>query len=1523
MTNLNQYIVRTVKVGDTIISDWNLPEGITLSQEIQLREKLIRFTIFVKNTGSTAQTVDLRYLWDVQIADNDGAPYTLPDGSTIVKEIEYISPPFSWWAAMDRPQPETTLTIFGSWVNRPNKLQFVYWEHVFGSFEFDYTVDPNFAFYDPPHTTYPESDSAVVMYWTGITLGPGQETNVASYYGKIKTPFPQKLERGTKASILSKKVLTLVPLNEREDYSSASVWSKIIAATAATTWFDDMNIANYRPLLYVNMSNPQTTLDPAASKNYYLYPVWNFSQTFYKPDLTYIVGSSDIPGITGTKIAGQYEVATTFWASSPGAIIVTDYASGLSACPLAAYVRWPIFYLDPSQDIPTDFNDAIKLLKPTDADVFYTIIVSSSYADASLIETKLRALSVDSSIAPQIILIDSVNTELVYQIKLYETYPQMNYIVVTNSADLDQGQLRGTSLAAGQLAAYRKAAILDVSRIKLPNDEYFSPSMISYGDRYNDNLGLNGILDSGESVDYVKAIWDAERELVDALKSQGVFAVTDHERATGNSQRFVAIVGSSTAVPFKVCHIESGDASESDYILTDNLYAQFDYSSSDDVDHVGLDAAVGRILTLDPADASMQIARSLAYHDLIDTSWQKNTLITGIYFRKEEEWPDRWWLLRTAMEAANLLDDSSGGKISLFYLFDVNTTILGSANLLKAAISVNPLEYLGGKFTGAGQEGRQITVPVGTEVDVWVHVNNTFTTPYGDPLQLDGELKVEVKKDIIWGSDQVYTVFTKEISLDPLQDMWFNVGSFSANDETGALPTQVREYFIKVYFNDMRIYDPTDPNQREWVKTGTPASTTDSTFDLRGPFGSDSVYDIRPYDASTVYNERDPSVAGYPDVDPDNSARMTSVNLATHAYNKLLVLVYTGHGVQKGFTPYTNPIGFDTSDAEIYGSHLYTSSKFSFAPSYIWTEACLTARLARITQYLPSWKDSLALQLVHLGAAVYIGSTGLGYPGPYDEMTISNFKYVAEGYPAGIALWKAKQEQGNANLEIRHKRQIIILGDPAFRVAIPDPPEETVESSDTTSCSQNVSVSISRPSFNNNPGSFVTSINIRADSINTHVLSMDGTRYTSVEVPGASLAHMEDTPIIPYITIRYNNIPRGAVIKDVRLAYIKYADIPNAIAPIWTGASFKELAPRVAPFRGFAPLNLWSYAIEENDFTTGYTDAVQITVNFAQFNGARSIIRIVYEFGFEIEYENPAEIVDFDISKSTVNPAETVSFDVTVNNVGTRTLTCTGEIAIYDQDDILVQRLFTDTVQIQSNTLGCLSARWRTPSIPQGEYTAVAIVYYSDGEAGPRTLSFNVVIDEAPPTTIMQIGTPNHIAIDMVYVTPETPFTLIATDNPDGSGVATTWYRIRNTTFASEWTLYLAPFNLSGLADGIYTLDFYSIDNAGNMEPSSNRTVTLFSWNYIFTDSYGRGTILKINMEYKFFQFIAPDEDCGIRNSTYMRVYRRTIIICHKDDEVRMIALAVDTKLDFCIAIAWDVQTRTRYFLIDKMGTEE
>jgi hypothetical protein len=133
----------------------------------------------------------------------------------------------------------------------------------------------------------------------------------------------------------------------------------------------------------------------------------------------------------------------------------------------------------------------------------------------------------------------------------------------------------------------------------------------------------------------------------------------------------------------------------------------------------------------------------------------------------------------------------------------------------------------------------------------------------------------------------------------------------------------------------------------------------------------------------------------------------------------------------------------------------------------------------------------------------------------------------------------------------------------------------------------------------------------------------------------------------------------------------------------------------------------------------------------------------------------------------------------------------------------------------------------------------------------------------------------------------------------------------------------LETFVVTNLTKGItYYFAIKSADEIPNWSSISN-IAKGFTWSYIFEDTCGRNTTLKINTNERAFQFIAPNKDYEIRNATYMKVYHRTIFIRHEDNELKLLTLALDTKLDFCIAIAWDRQTKMQYYLIDKVGFED
>ncbi len=106
-----------------------------------------------------------------------------------------------------------------------------------------------------------------------------------------------------------------------------------------------------------------------------------------------------------------------------------------------------------------------------------------------------------------------------------------------------------------------------------------------------------------------------------------------------------------------------------------------------------------------------------------------------------------------------------------------------------------------------------------------------------------------------------------------------------------------------------------------------------------------------------------------------------------------------------------------------------------------------------------------------------------------------------------------------------------------------------------------------------------------------------------------------------------------------------------------------------------------------------------------------------------------------------------------------------------------------------------------------------------------------VPIDTNPPKTTLLIGIPQYVnASGNVYVTSNTSIVLTAVDNNGaGSGVANTRYRIYNATYSTGWIMGVPPlsFKMVGLNDGEYKIDYYSIDNVGNVEPLNTVTVIL------------------------------------------------------------------------------------------------
>jgi hypothetical protein len=103
-----------------------------------------------------------------------------------------------------------------------------------------------------------------------------------------------------------------------------------------------------------------------------------------------------------------------------------------------------------------------------------------------------------------------------------------------------------------------------------------------------------------------------------------------------------------------------------------------------------------------------------------------------------------------------------------------------------------------------------------------------------------------------------------------------------------------------------------------------------------------------------------------------------------------------------------------------------------------------------------------------------------------------------------------------------------------------------------------------------------------------------------------------------------------------------------------------------------------------------------------------------------------------------------------------------------------------------------------------------------------RAAGYTFVQDAIPPVTSLTLGAHYVDGKGKIYVTTATDFTLTASD--DSSGIAHTYYTLN----AGSPIEYTSPFELAG-ADGTYTVSYYSVDNAGNVEAAKSITVNLVS----------------------------------------------------------------------------------------------
>jgi len=225
---LDNYISASLtQVGNIAYITYTLPENVEITQKFELSGKAVKFTTEAVNLDGASHVVEVRYLFDTQLDQNDGSPLYAPGIGTKTYETDIPNPQFSMWKGYDI-YPNPTFESKGSLSTQPDRMVFAYWPYAAG-YAWDYTPDPNQRFYTPGYLTYPESDSCVLLYWNIGTLPTEGEGSVVTYYG-TEVPSGGTNEQKLKNAITSLKDTTISAINH-DTHQLAEIHSIIYRRT--------------------------------------------------------------------------------------------------------------------------------------------------------------------------------------------------------------------------------------------------------------------------------------------------------------------------------------------------------------------------------------------------------------------------------------------------------------------------------------------------------------------------------------------------------------------------------------------------------------------------------------------------------------------------------------------------------------------------------------------------------------------------------------------------------------------------------------------------------------------------------------------------------------------------------------------------------------------------------------------------------------------------------------------------------------------------------------------------------------------------------------------------------------------------------------------------------------------------------------------------------------------------------------------------------------------------------------------
>ncbi len=177
---MDQYLTVPPTVdGSRLYAGWTLPEGVSVVESVELvdNSSLIHITIKNQNADKSV-SAGARIHLDTMLGDNDGAPIYIPGDGLIETEKEYSggSLDFKYWKAYNRadsPNIVSTGILQDVKLTYPDKLLISDWKQSTRT-AWDYTANGSKSIL---------GDSAVILYYYPMNLGPGEMREIVTGYG--------------------------------------------------------------------------------------------------------------------------------------------------------------------------------------------------------------------------------------------------------------------------------------------------------------------------------------------------------------------------------------------------------------------------------------------------------------------------------------------------------------------------------------------------------------------------------------------------------------------------------------------------------------------------------------------------------------------------------------------------------------------------------------------------------------------------------------------------------------------------------------------------------------------------------------------------------------------------------------------------------------------------------------------------------------------------------------------------------------------------------------------------------------------------------------------------------------------------------------------------------------------------------------------------------------------------------------------------------------------------------------------